>query len=167
MKYCKLLLHAAFLLGLVLPGQTQETLPEVTVRALRYKYLNAVNQKDLAQSVKMLERQAAEYDVKKSPYYDDESDKYFISFNIPEGAILATYDSSGKLLRTVENYRNISLPRVVTQAVMERFPRWKIPQDTYLVNYYEESGARKVYKLTLENGNKRMRVRLNENGGFL
>lgn len=169
MKHSKsmLLLQAAFLFGLVLPAMSQETLPEVTVRALRYKYLDAVTQGEVAQPVRMLQRQAAVYDVKKSPYYDDESDTYFISFQIPDGAILATYDSSGKLLRTVENYKNVALPKAVTQAVMGRFPQWSIPKDTYLVNYYDESGARKMYKLTLENGSKRIRVKLNEKGDFL
>jgi hypothetical protein len=169
MKHFKfqLVLQSAFLFGIILSANAQETLPEVTVRALRYKYLNAVDQKDLAQPVKLLQRQAAEYDVKKSPYFDDESETYFISFFIPDGALLATYDSSGKLLRTAEKYKGVSLPKTVTQAVTGRFPQWRIPQDTYLVNYYEESGATKIYKLTLENGDKRIRVKLNDKGEFL
>lgn len=158
---------AAFVLGLGMQAFAQEVLPEITVKAVRYKYLSAVDQKELAQPVKMLQKQAAEYDVKKSDFYEDEYDTYFISFFIPQGEILATYDQDGKLLRTAEKYKNVALPKAVTKAVMDRFPQWIIAEDAYLVNYYEESGAKKVYKLTLQNGDKRLKVKLNEKGEFI
>lgn len=157
----------AFVLGFGVQALAQEVLPEITVKAVRYKYLSAVDQKELAQPVRMLQKQAAEYDVKKSDYYEDEYDTYFISFFIPQGEILATYDQDGKLLRTAEKYKNVALPKVVTKAVMDRFPQWIVAEDAYLVNYYEESGAKKVYKLTLQNGDKRLKVKLNEKGEFI
>ena len=162
-----LLLLGAFVLGFSLHTVAQEVLPEVTIKSVRYKYLSAVDQKDVAQPVKMLQRQAAEYDVKKSQYYEDEFDTYFISFYIPDGELLATYDQDGKLLRTAEKYKNVALPKAVGEAVVRSFPGWAISQDAYLVNYYEDSGARKVYKLVLENGDKRMKIKTNEKGEFL
>jgi hypothetical protein len=160
MKHSKMkLLFVAFLLGCTLPVFSQELLPEVTVSAVKYKYLSAVDQKEMAQPVKFLERQAAEFDVKNSEFYDDEYDEYSISFYIPNGYILATYDKDGKLLRTAEKYKNVSLPSVVAQAVVQRFPQWSISNDVYLVTYKDESGAKKVWKLLLRNGDKRLRVK--------
>jgi hypothetical protein len=162
-----MLMLSAFLFVLGIQAFAQDVMPEITVTAVRYKYLSAVNQKELAQPVKMLERQAAEYNVKKSEYYEDEYDNYFISFFIPQGEILATYDQDGKLLRTAGKFKNVSLPMVITQAVKDRFPQWRVAEDAYLVNYYEDSGAKKVYKLTLQNGDKRLKVKLNEKGEFI
>ena len=146
---------------------SQETLPEVKVVAVRYKYLMSVDNKDAAQPVKLLERQAATFDVKSSEYYQDDYDNYFISFFIPEGQILAAYDKDGKLLHTAEKYKNVALPAVVRQSVTTRFPGWVIAKDFYVVSYEEAKGSRKVYKILLENGDKRIKVKTNDKGEFI
>ena len=155
-----------FALGYTFPVLAQEVLPEVTVIATNYKYLKSVGGKEVAQPVQLLQRTAAAYDVKKSDYYEDDYDSYFVSFYIPEGQILAAYDKNGKLIRTAEKYQDVKLPSAVTTAVTTRFPNWKISKDVYQVTYYEASGSNKKYKLLLENGNKRMKVKINEAGEF-
>ena len=161
------LLLCAFAVGFTLPAIGQDILPEVTVKAVKYKYLNAVDQKDVAQPVKLLERRAADYDVKSSEFYEEDYDTYFVSFYLPEGQVLAAYDKDGKLLHTAEKYKDVALPVAVRDAVAKRFPQWRITQDVYLVNYFEESGARKTYKITLQNGDKRLKIKTNEKGEFL
>lgn len=53
----------------------------------------------------------------------------------------------------------------MSQAVAAKFPNWAITKDVYVVNYYEKNGsAVKKFKLVLENGNKRIRVQVSENG---
>lgn len=167
MKSTKVLLLSSLLLGLAVQSIAQEVLPEVVVKAVRYKYLNAVDQKDVAQPVKMLQRQAAEYDVKSADFYQEDYDYYSVSFFIPEGEILAAYDKDGKMLSTVEKYKNIALPKAVSQAVYERYPQWNIAKDVYMVNYYGDEGARKVYKMVLQKGDKRIRIKTNEKGEIL
>lgn len=164
--YVLTIVAVLFTLGYTIPVFAQETLPEVTVVATNYKYLKSVGGKEVAQPVQVLQRTAAAYDVKKSEYYEDEYDSYFISFYIPQGQVLAAYDKNGKLIRTAEKYENVKLPSAVTSAVAGRFPNWKITKDVYQVTYYEEKGADKKYKLLLENGNKRMKVKINEAGEF-
>jgi hypothetical protein len=155
-----------FTMSYAIPVIAQEVLPEVTVVATNYKYLKSVGEKEVAQPVQMLQRTAAAYDVKKSEYYEDDYETYFISFYIPEGQILAAYDKNGKLIRTAEKYENAKLPSAVTGAVNTRFPNWKISKDVYQVTYYDDKGTNKKYKLLLENGNKRMKVKMNEAGEF-
>lgn len=41
------------------------------------------------------------HDLKSSDLYSDEYATYNISFYIPDGKILTTYDKDGKLLRTI------------------------------------------------------------------
>lgn len=148
-------------------AQNEETLPEVKVSAKTYKYLRAVDNREAAKPVKLLEKTAAEYDIKNAEFYNDENDTYYISFYLPEGYLLAVYDQDGTLLRTAERYKNVLLPAAVTRAVADRYPKWSISKDIYLVNYREETGAKKEYKLVLENGNKRLRVKLDDQGKFL
>lgn len=164
----KRILIGLFIFGLTIQTYAQITeLPEIEIVAVNYKYLDAAGDEDVAEPVKLLQREAAAFDLKNSEYYQDEYDTYFISFFIPEGKILASYDRDGKLLRTAEKFKNISLPRAVTEAIAERFPNWTIAEDVYLVNYHEAKGASKRYKILLENGDKRMRVKTDEKGNFL
>ena len=159
-------------IGLTGPALAQivrtEQLSEVTVYATNYKYLNSIaSEEPAAIPVEMLERKVAAFDVMNSEFYNDEYDLYQISFYIPEGKILAAYDANGKLLRTVERFEDIALPISVRDAVAERFPGWVVSKDVYAVTYHEEKGVTKKYKLVLTNGDKKLRVKLDETGNFL
>lgn len=159
-------------LGLTIPAFAQETkteeLSEVTVYATNYKYLQNVNTEEVASvPVELLERKVAGFDVKESGFYQDDWGVYFINFYIPEGRILAAYDNDGNLLRTAERFKGVKIPKAVRKAVMNRFPEWKITKDVYLVNYHNDRGVTKKYKLRLENRSKIIRVTIDEKGEFL
>ena len=145
----------------------EEQLSEVIVVATNYKYLNDVNRTVESVPVRLLEEKVATYDLKNSELYQDEYDTYEVSFYIPEGRILAAYDKDGNIIRTVEKFKDIALPKEVAKAVAKRFPGWTISKDVYLVNYSDKSGATKKYKLTLENGDQRMKVKTDEKGNFI
>ena len=145
-----------------------EQLSEVTVMAMNYKYLNNVNTQEVASiPVEMLQRKVAAFDVKNSDFYQDDYDLYNITFFIPEGKILAAYDKDGKLIRTAEKFKDINLPTPVKESILDRFPEWTITKDVYLVNYHDKKGVNKKYKLKLENGDKTLRVKVDEMGNFL
>lgn len=168
MKNSTLLLMAGMFIVSTAPAFSQEVLPAVRVIPANYKYLKTVGGTEVAVPVQHLQRTAAAYDIKESEYYEEDYDTYFISFYLPEGEILAAYDSAGKLIRTAEKYKNVKLPSAVTKAVVTRFPNWGIAKDTYLVTYYEATGqTTKKYKLLLQNGSKRIRIEANDQGDIL
>ena len=134
-----------------------EELSEVVVTAVNYKYLNQTDNKEAAVPVQMLQRKVAAYDVTTKDYYQDDYDYYTVEFYIPDGNII----------KTIEKFNYIKLPTAVSEALLDRFPNWTIAQDVYRVSYTDEKGAKKVYKLKLENGEKTMRVKMNEDGEFL
>jgi len=165
-----------FIIGLFVIGLTSqvfaqipkvEQLSEVVVTAVNYKYLNAIDSKEVAIPVKMLERKAAAYNVQDADYYSDDYDFYTVSFFIPEGKIVAAYNPEGEIIRTIERFENVKLPTAVRDAVAERFPNWTIVKDVYRVTYNQDEGANKSYKLKLENGDKTMRVKVDDKGEFL
>ncbi|MEB8346444.1 nicotinate-nucleotide adenylyltransferase [Flavobacteriaceae bacterium KMM 6898] len=167
----KKILLGLLVLGLTSQGFSQivqtEKLSEVVVTAVNYKYLDATTNEEVALPVKKLAQAAASYNIKESELYSDEYEFYTISFFIPEGQIVAIYNPDGQIIRTVEKYNNIKLPAVVNKAVMERFPKWEVETDVYLVNYIDKIGAKKTYKLKLKNGDERMRIKVDETGTFL
>jgi hypothetical protein len=144
-----------------------EELSEVVVTAVNYKYLNQTDNKEAAVPVQMLQRKVAAYDVTTKDYYQDDYDYYTVEFYIPDGKIVAAYDTDGKILKTIEKFNDIKLPAAVSKALLDRFPNWTVAKDVYRVNYTDKKGAKKVYKLKLENGEKTMRVKMNEDGEFL
>ena len=160
-----------FVIGLTSPVLAQvpkvEQLSEVVVTAVNYKYLNAIDSKEVAVPVKMLERKAAAYNVQEADFYQDDYTFYYVSFYIPEGKIVAAYNPEGEIIRTIERFENTKLPTAVRDAVAERFPNWTIVKDVYRVTYNKDKGANKSYKLKLENGDKTMRVKIDDKGEFL
>jgi hypothetical protein len=55
------------------------------------------------------------------------------------------------------------------EGVTKRFPQWTVSKDIYRVSYYDKGGAvtKKIYKLLLENGDKKMRIKTNDSGQIL
>jgi len=167
----KKLLISLFVLGLFTQAYAQitkaEKLSEIVIVATNYKYLNQVDYKEAAVPIELLQRKVATFDLKNSNFYQDDYDSYFVSFYIPEGKILASYDKDGKIIRTVERYKGIALPTSVVKSVTKRFPGWIISKDVYLINYHHEKGVKKKYKLKLENIDKVLRVKIDAEGTFL
>lgn len=147
---------------------SQQTLPEVTVVSMNYKYLKSVQDNEAAQPVKLLEHYAASFDIKNSDFYEQEYENYFVSFYIPDGEILAFYDKDGKVINTAEKYKNVKLPANVRTAVAEKYPNWSLAKDVYIVNYYsKDNSSKKIYKMLLENGTKRLRIKANDKGQII
>ena len=168
MKKLKLVLLSCIVLAFINIHAYAQELPTVTVKSLNYKYIRSVYDTNAAQPVKLLERRAASYDIKSDEFYEEDYENYFISFYLPRGQVLATYDQDGKLLRTAERFKNVALPPVVRQSVVRRYPEWSIKKDIYVVNYNGEwDKVKKVYKVILENGDKRIRVKTDEQGEFI
>ena len=155
--------------GLTMPVFSQVIkLDEVIIYPAKYKYLYEVVDDDIDKSVQDLQIKLAKFDVTKEEYYDDEYDSYSVSFYIPKGYAVATYDKDGKLLRTIERYKNVKLQLAVIEALVERFPKWTVEKDIYRVSYSEPKwDSKKTYKLKLTNAGKTIRVKTDENGNFL
>jgi len=144
-----------------------EKLSEVVIAATNYKYLNKVGLENASVSVALLEQKVASFDLKNSEFYSDDYDTYSIDFFIPDGHILAAYDRDGNIIRTIEKFKDVTLPRAVIESVSKQYPNWVFKKDVYLVSYHNEKGITKKYKITLENGDKRIKVKTDAEGHFL
>ena len=163
----KKLIFGLFIMGFTTQIYAQDPiqLPEVHI-VHNYMYLSAAGSEDLAIPVENLQLKVSDFDVKELDVYSDENDLYDVYFIIPEGKVLASYDKDGNLLSTAERYKDIKLPLAVSKAITKRFPNWAISKNIYLVNYHESGNIRKLYKVTLENGKKRIKVKVDDFGDF-
>ena len=165
----KKLILGLFVLGFAIQSFAQVTtvqLPEVEILAVNYKYLYDVNNLTVDSEVKMLQKKVATFDLKSSDFYNDEYDNYTVSFYIPDGTILAAYNKEGTIIRTAEKFKNVDLPEVVINTVLEHYPGWNISKDTYLVSYHKAFGGTKTYKILLERGKERKRIKTDEYGNL-
>lgn len=166
----KKLMLCLFIFGITFQVMAQdpevEELSEVKITAVNYKYLDEVGAEEASIPVKVLQKKVASFDVKDSPYYSDDYDYYDVSFFIPEGNVLAAYDADGNLLRTIERYKDVALPREVIEAVGEKYPKWAVSKDVYMVNYHQDKGVDKKYKIRLEKDGKRFWVKCDDKGNM-
>jgi hypothetical protein len=146
--------------------QTEE-LSEVVVSPVNYKYLNETDNMEAAIPVQMLQRKVASYDVEESGFYQDDWGLYTVSFFIPDGKIVAVYDKNGKVVRTIEHFKDVALPPAVRNAIVQRFPNWTLAEDSYRVTYGDKKAPKKSYKVTIKNGEKTMKVKVTDEGEFL
>ena len=168
----KKLIFGLIILGLTIQTYAQEIktekLSEVVIAATNYKYLSKTGLENASVPVALLEQKVASYDIKSADFYNDEYDSYVVSFYIPEGKILAAYDKDGTILRTVERFKDVTLPKEVYTSIAKQYPNWRFEKDIYLVNYHDGSGKiTKKYKITLVNGKKRIKVKCDPEGNFL
>ena len=164
------------ILGLLVLGLTTQMhaqvindgkLPEITVHAVNYKYLNSVNSDDLDLAVKKLELEVANFDYRNSEMYHDDYGTYSISFYIPNGKIVAAYDNDGRIVKTIERYVDVKTPKSVRNSVAEKYPGWSLAGDIYKVSYHQDKGVTQTYKLLLKNGKDKIRVITDANGNIL
>lgn len=165
----KRILIASFLiiLSLQLKAQIIE-LPDAVIY-LNSDYLNAIDIENAPERVKKLEEAVLNYNnTAISDLYDDKKDTYLVSFNIPEGKIIASINKKGEIIRTLEKYNNVRLPLEVMQAISNRFPNWGIVEDVYLIKYHCDSdNLKKEYKVKIKNKDQILTVRTNEKGVFI
>ena len=166
----KNLIITLIITGLTAVGFAQEktiALDEVEITGVNYKYLDALGDGFVAKPVKVLEQKVATFNVKSLVGYEDEENDYYVYFKIPQGKILAVYDTDGEIMRTSEKFKDIRLPLGVSNAIVEKYPGWTIEGDIYLVSYMKDKKIGKTYKLFIQKDGKHKRVKTDDNGNFL
>ncbi len=164
----KRLLVIIIALGIATPHLAQEVqteeLSEVVVMPVNYRYLDQVGNKSAAVPVRQIEQTAANYDIKSKDFFEDDYNLYTVSFYIPDGKLVAVYNHEGKIIRTIEKFKNVDMPRAVVRSLKNEYPDWDLVSDVYKVTYNETDGAIKRYKLKLQKGNKSINVKMCEEG---
>ncbi|SHI92996.1 hypothetical protein SAMN05444363_2148 [Flavobacterium terrae] len=91
-------------------------------------------------------------------------DEYLVFFDAEEASLMATYNDTGKLVRVVEKYDNVKLPRSVIFSVYKSFPGWVIVKDKFLYTQADGDVLKKQYNLKIKKDRDVKRLVVNPNG---
>ena len=148
-------------------GIQQVELSEVYVTPLNLTYLRTVQDEDTPETVKNLENKASRYDITEAPIFDRKFEAYEVIFKDSNGKIVATYDENGKILSSLERFKDILLPEKVRNSVHKNFPDWQLHSDTYLVSYFLDKEVKRVYKVQLRKDGKRKNLKIDVAGNII
>lgn len=94
-------------------------------------------------------------------------DEYIVLLEADESSLVATYNDTGKLIRVVEKYDNVKLPRSVIFSVYKSFPGWVIVKDKFLYTQADGDILKKQYNLKIKKDNDVKRLVVHPNGEII
>ncbi|MCM4160801.1 hypothetical protein FHG64_00370 [Antarcticibacterium flavum] len=93
--------------------------------------------------------------VKKEKY-----DSYEITFKSKRGNVLAFYDKNGEWIKNFQNFKNVELPRNITEYLVTDYNGWTMIRNRYKAKGKEDKIDKEIFVITLKNGNKKQTLRL-------
>lgn len=148
-------------------GVAPVELEEVTISPLNLTYLNKVQDADTPLQAREMENFASRYDITSDPMFDGKIEAYEVIFKETNGKIVATYDQNGKIISSLEKFKDVALPPRVRNSVFQNFPGWTIHQDSYLVSYFLDEDVKKVYKVQVRKDGKRKNIKMDHRGTMM
>lgn len=122
-------------------------LPEIVIKKAGADFSVYVPDDNPDPKVRRLEGQFVAYDLGKD-YEGNET--YLVTMDMKNGSLAATYDENGKLIRVVENYKNVILPSEVIYSIYKNFPDWTIVNDKFLYTQTEGDIVKKQYNVKIK-----------------
>ncbi|WP_051254111.1 hypothetical protein [Arenibacter latericius] len=133
----------------------------VTIRPMtNLVYHNMVNNESTPEFVQNLQNEVANYNVTEDPDFDGDYDNFKVIFSQTNGRIIATYDANGKVISTIEKFKNVTPPNSVRNEIFKQYPDWIIQKDIYRVTYFKDKGVKKTYQVQVHNGNNKKNLRI-------
>lgn len=141
-----------------------EELPPVVIKRVGADFSIYIPNNNADKNIRRLEEKFIAYDIGKD-YQGAEN--YLLIMQTKKGSLSATYNEKGKLIRVVENYKNIRLPNELMYSIYRTYPDWTIVNDKYL--YTQEDGdiLKKQYNLKIKKGKETMMLTVRPNGEII
>jgi hypothetical protein len=141
-----------------------EELPAVVIKRVGKDFSVYLPDNHPDQDVRRLEEKFIAYDIGKD--YEG-YENYLLLMQTKDGSLSATYDENGKLIRVVENYKNVRLPNEVIYSIYKTYPDWSIVNDKYLYTQEEGDILKKQYNLKIKKDKQTLRLTVRANGDIL
>ncbi|MFV8326747.1 hypothetical protein [Flavobacterium sp. ZS1P14] len=141
-----------------------EELPGVVIKSAGKDFSIYLPDRNPDKNVRALEEKFIAYDLGKD--YEG-YENYLVIMETKNGSLNATYNENGKLVRVVENYKNVRLPSSVIYSVYKAFPGWQIVNDKYLYSQKEGDVLKKEYNLRVKKDKEVRKLVVNANGDIV
>ncbi|MFE3871757.1 hypothetical protein ACFX5F_11050 [Flavobacterium sp. ZS1P70] len=141
-----------------------EELPEVIIKRAGKDFSVYLPSNSPDQKVKAVEQKFIAYDLGKDA---EGAEEYLVIMKAKNGSLAATYDEKGKLVRVVEDFKNVRLPNQVIYSVYRTYPGWTIVNDKFL--YTQEKGdvTKKQYNLKIKKDKDVIKLVVKPNGDIV
>lgn len=124
-------------------------LPEIVIKKAGADFSVYVPDDNPDPNVRRIEEKFVAYDLGKD--YEG-NEEYLVTMETKKGTLAATYNENGKLIRVVENYKNVILPSKVIYSIYKNFPVWTIVNDKFLYTQTEGDIVKKQYNVKIKKG---------------
>lgn len=138
-----------------------EELPEVIIKKAGKDFSVFLPSNSPDQRVKAVEDKFIAYDLGKDA---EGAEEYLLIMSVKNGSLAATYDETGKLIRVVENFKNVRLPNEVIYSIYRTYPGWTLVNDKFL--YTQEKGdvTKKQYNVKIKKDKDVVKLVVKPNG---
>ncbi|MEZ7498835.1 hypothetical protein QO200_08790 [Flavobacterium sp. Arc3] len=143
---------------------SMENLPAVVIKSAGEDFSIYLPDRNPDPKVRALEDNFIAYDLGKN-YEGYET--YLVYIEIKGGSLSATYNENGKLIRVIENYKNVVLPSKLIYEIYRKFPGWKIVNDKYLYSQEEGDILKKQYNIKIKKGNESRKLKVHPDGELI
>ena len=135
-------------------------LDDVVVSTVNTSYLATVQDENTPKEVAILQRDAANFDVRSDPGFSDDikGDSFEIVFKNARGSIDTFYNSFGKIEAAYERFRNILLPQAIQRELYQSHQGWIMTGNLYASAYEGDDLIDRSYKVQLEKGDEKKSV---------
>ena len=116
------------------------------------------------QRVRTVEEKFIAFDLGKDA---EGFEEYLVVMEVKNGSLTATYNENGKLIRVVEEFKNVKLPTEVIYSIYRTYPGWSIVNDSFLYSQEEGDVIKKQYNIKIKNDKETMKLVVRPNGEIL
>jgi hypothetical protein len=141
-----------------------EELPAVVIKRVGTDFSVYLPDNHPDKDVRRMEEKFIAYDIGKD--YEG-AETYLLLMKTKDGSLSATYNDKGKLIRVVEEYKNVRLPNEVIYSIYSTYPEWTIVNDKYLYTQAEGDVLKKQYNLKIKKGKQTLRLTVHDDGHIL
>jgi len=168
----KNLLIGLFIIGLTSLSYSQNLYSEVekgalednTRSSININYLTKVQNVKTSVNVKLFEDIVSRHDITTSLKFDRRVKPFKVKFITSNGSIIATYDQNGKILTSLEKFKNVDLPLHILKSISKEYPNASILSNTYLVSYKSNNDIIKRYTVKIKKDNVKKNLRIDSEG---
>ena len=112
----------------------------------------------------MVEEKFIAYDLGKDA---EGYEEYLVVMEAKNGSLTATYNENGKLVRVVEEFKNVKLPSEVIYSIYRTYPTYSIVNDKFLYTQEDGDVIKKQYTVKIKKDKEIIKLTVRPNGEII
>lgn len=85
-------------------------------------------------------------------------DQVMVLFSSSRGSLKAQYDKNGELVKTFQKFRDLPLPKAVTEQVQHNYRNWSVVHNKYLATSRKDEIVKEKYVIHIQKGSMKDRL---------